>query len=451
MALEHSRRDVNSLITSTELAAVFSDTSEWNKTGHGIVKQWFDDLKAWEDDETFKRAFEDDRMTIRGICGDDTKPSDTSWKRGVKATFGTKAEAGARSSQMTLYKGIDGVKERMKPANFPFNRGAVRLPKSQKAKYVLGLHDLSATMLTHERVISDQYKPYQLAIWAFMPLPQQEDLKTFYCLNKIANQTSSCEEYRRYVRTVASKLTRLKYAQACDRHTTYIDVAGLNCYSPAKTETSIRYGLTGLMKQKRAIDLVLHSANSQFDKPKPPTDDSVRFYISASKKDPSLAGVLEFVVYEKKAEMYRTDTTKLASGVNKKAKLEEISIFREYLRPLWTRTDRDTKLNDEILSKAAAVSGYKMSGDVKLSAKDIEERKRLALEYKSILSAEKNNAGRGANEVVIAYREFGSDNVPKQFPLFTELDLTTDRFYVIGDDLERTGAYITDAGVYSAM
>jgi hypothetical protein len=234
-------------------------------------------------------------------------------------------------------------------------------------------------------------------------------------------------------------------------HTTYIDVAGLNCYSPPKTEISIRYGLTGLMKKARVIDLVL--SKGMANKPRP-QDDSVKFYITAKNSDRELKDVLEFLVLEKTGEMLNTNTDKVLQnllGTAKSTRQEAIVALRNILRTSWSLPNRDAKLNEEILKLAAGVAGYKMNADVPLKSQDIAERKRLALEYKSILSAERNNAGRGANEVVIAYREYGSDNGPKKFPMFTELDLSTNTFYVIGDDLMRTGASITDHGVCSGM
>ncbi len=72
---------------------------------------------------------------------------------------------------------------------------------------------------------------------------------------------------------------------------------------------------------------------------------------------------------------------------------------------------------------------------------EIEARRTNALRYTDILKANKTRA----NEVVLEYRKHASD----KFPLFTELDHDTKRFYILDpvDGFRRTGKYIDNDGV----
>jgi hypothetical protein len=457
MPLDDSRGEVLRLLGSPEFDTVFTDAKQWNLRGEAIVKQWFDDLRAEENIETFGGAFTDKRMTIRGI-GQPTGATDDSWKSGAMVSFGTnnKAMTGITgnviASQMNLYKGVDGMKERLKAANFP----DVRVPDdiNPKTKYALGLHDLSATLLTNDRVISNQYKYYGTAIWVFMPVPRQEDLTTFYGLNQRAKQHGSCQEYKQYVRMLASRITRIKLAQASDMHTTYIDIAGLSYYSPPKAKTSIRYGLTGKKKVRMPdVDIILHEARHESDMPK--TWVANTFYIIKFKnKDP-----LTFKVFGPDANQPKIDKTEevlrnyVKTGskddyIEWQANLKELKLF---LTPYWTKTNTiDANAKRVILNEAAPVAGHKVWEDKEITIEDIADRKRFALEYKSILSSVRNNDGRGANEIVVAYREHGSAPGRSSFPMYAELVRAENKFYILDDNFTRTGATVSDNGTYSA-
>jgi len=460
MPLDESRNAVNNLVQGS--LEVFTDTHQWNARGRPVVAQWLTDLHAWEDDETFDRAFRDNRMTIRGIGKPESATND-SWKKGGIVTFGTNTEHGERGSQMKLYKGMDGMTERLKPAHFL----PTVLPNSvqPKQKYALGLHDLSATLLNCAKGIHGQYKHYDPAIWVFMPLPKQEDLQAFYALNQRTKQPGACDEFKRYVRVLASEITRLKLAQACDMHTTYIDVAGLDHYQPPKAtdKVSIRYGLTGLGQKKMVGDLVLHTATSSLDEPKAPTDGRGRFIISARKSDAKLAQVLKFYAYEarpaNRVELAKkSDTEQALKNVSLNEKQtwgKNIEELRALLLRAWTpgtgfdQRRLDQSAEDTILESAAKIIQYRMSKDVPGSNTLNADRRRFALEYKAIVTTHRL-VGQ-VNEIVMAYRRHGSGVRRTPFPMYAELDTTTHIFHVIGDNLTRTGATISNMGVYTGV
>jgi hypothetical protein len=459
MGLDDSRREVLRLLGSSQFDAVFADAQQWNLNGQAIIKQWLDDLKAEEDRETFGGAFTDKRMTIRGIgpTGRDGDTSGDTWKRGRMVPFGTNDKAIAevtgnvQVSQIKLYKGVDGMKERMKPANFP-----ARLPGdvSPKTKYALGLHDLSATLLTNERAITDQFKYYQTAIWVFMPVPRQEDLVTFHSLNGRAKEVGSCQDYKQYVRMLASRITRIKLAQACDMHTTYIDVAGLNYYSPPKAKSSIRYGLTGSTQVRTPdVDVILHEARHDSDMPKTWAANTL-YIIKYKNKEP-----LTFKVFGPNSGQAKIDKTEgVLRNYIKTGKKEDYDAWEDSLRDLkaflrqyWPKSKTlNAGEKRDILNEAAPVAGHKVWVDKDVTLDDIKARKNFALEYKSILSSIRNNDGRGANEIVMAYREHGSAPGRSLFPMYAELVRAENKFCLLNDNFARTGATITDNGAYTA-
>jgi hypothetical protein len=459
MSLEHSRGGVLNMLVSREFEAVFTDSQKWENTGQDIVKRWLDDLKAKEDKETFKKAFDDKRMTIRGI-GAPASGADDSWKRGgLTKPFGTQHKAmtgitgNVTTSEIQLYKGVDGMKERLKPANF---LPSVKVPNNvkPKAKYALGLYDLSATLLTNDRPITDQIKGYHgKAIWVFMPVPRQEDLKTFYGLNQCAKKPDSCPAYKQYVRMLASRITRIKLAQASDMHTGYIDVAGLDYYAPPKAKTSIRYGLTGLKHVRTPdVDIILHEARHASDLPTTWAQNTF-YIIKFRNKDP-----LTFKVFVPIAKNQIDKTEEALRSYIKTGDKDDylkwensLTALKRFLVPYWPkRNDLNADDKRAILNEAGPVAGHKVWEEYSIKEVDFRARKSFALEYKSILSTVRNNDGRGANEIVMAYREHGSAG-KSIFPMFAELDSAEGKFYLLDDKFTRTGATILDNGTYSAV
>jgi hypothetical protein len=78
-----------------------------------------------------------------------------------------------------------------------------------------------------------------------MPIPKQEDLQLFSCLNAASREDGAAPAFRQYVRMIGSQMTRLKYAESHDMHTTYTDTGGLSSLYP-KQGGKIKYGITGI-------------------------------------------------------------------------------------------------------------------------------------------------------------------------------------------------------------
>jgi len=234
--------------------------SAWLSTGKPLVEKWFATLKDWESADTFERAFTQNRMTIRGMAmgdnqksavrreknkapseGEEEVPYDDTvtekeLKLGAIGKFQVpklgQARNPATDRYMNTFYGIKGIQARNNPENF-------RPGHSRKNE--LGLHDLSATLLHCDRPIFNQLKYYAVATCVFMPMPLQDDMALFYLLNKESKEPGVCPEFRQYIREIAGKFTRIKYAQAADMHTTYVDIGGLDSLA----EPKIRYGIGG--------------------------------------------------------------------------------------------------------------------------------------------------------------------------------------------------------------
>jgi hypothetical protein len=268
--LKIARNDVISLLEREKLHS----TESWMRNEH-LIKKWLDALKAWEQKETFARAFLDDRMTIRGMgvaekhrsaveaeqkMYQTPKLSKTEQeKANIQGAVGTFSRPESGVTNMKLYYGVKGVLARANPTNFtpepegwtgpakkPLGRAAINIrPPGWSKKYWLGLHDLSASLLKGTKLITEQRKWYTDSVWVFMPIPKQEDLILFNCLNTASKETGASAAFRQYMRVIAGQMTRLKFAECTDMHTTYTDIGGPHSLYPSQGG-KIRYGLTGI-------------------------------------------------------------------------------------------------------------------------------------------------------------------------------------------------------------
>jgi hypothetical protein len=214
----------------------------WGDLQETVVHQWFKDFKAWEQEETFKRAFDDDRITIRATAygtgsflrgaaekdwEKDPNISNSARKAGMPDAYVIKSGAVSQFNtdegrSMKLAQGMQGIMARGNPENFDRTVKTVEpkrdfrkkadpnpMPIGWTKKYWLGLHDLSAILLRHDWEIDTQLKYYSQAVWTFMPVPLEDDLLLFNRLNTVSKENAASERMRRYVRMIAGKMTRI--------------------------------------------------------------------------------------------------------------------------------------------------------------------------------------------------------------------------------------------------
>jgi hypothetical protein len=279
MPLDESRDSVTRMLAEVDVKTGWGDQQET------LLNQWFKDFKDWEQKEEFETAFDDDRMTIRATSyatgsfqrgaaikewEKDPTISASKKKGGITDDYVIKSGAVSQfptieGRPMRLAQGVKGIMDRGKPENFDPTLKLKEPPRDLRKKvdpnampvgwtkkYWLGLHDLSAILLKHDRpdgpdrwAIETQVKFYNEAVWTFMPVPLQEDLILFNRLNSVAKEQGASEKLRQYVRMIASQMTRIGGAQAEDMHTTYTDIGGLRALNPNRICGKIKYGIGG--------------------------------------------------------------------------------------------------------------------------------------------------------------------------------------------------------------
>jgi hypothetical protein len=194
------------------------------------IDAWWKALKANEKKETWKSAFEANRMSARQIGSTKTMGGEFTVRNKFERTNPK------RDRVITLDRGATGIQERMKPENF-------HDPKTSTSKKdEKGLHDLSASLLDGTKAplsILAQLKPYKDSVVVFMPVPTEDDMQVFHAIVNLE------EPDEKALGDMRSKLTRVKYAQGSDMHTTLFDVS-----ASADQPPKIRYGVTGRAQRK---------------------------------------------------------------------------------------------------------------------------------------------------------------------------------------------------------
>jgi hypothetical protein len=135
--------------------------------------------------------------------------------------------------EMVLSRGIQGIEQRIDPSNFrPTKSG-------ERGKYAHGLHDLSASLLDHEKPISGQLKGYENAVVLFMPMPEEDDLRILAALARLDDRNINA------LRFFKSHMTRMQAAQSSDMGTTFNDL------SKEGGPDTFKYGATGTIIRKK--------------------------------------------------------------------------------------------------------------------------------------------------------------------------------------------------------
>ena len=178
-----------------------------------LIDKWWTFYKIWEGKDTFVKAFNEGRMTIRQGPVSQTYGE----YNGKSSTGGFLADNVAYPTER-YRTGMDSLKERMNPDNL------ARLDNGERMKYKHGLHDLSASLCTPNiPLITKQVRwkneQGKLSDWItiFMPMAQQEDLTLFTLLNLMAKRTrNACPDIFNRVRYISKRMTRMKLAAGED-------------------------------------------------------------------------------------------------------------------------------------------------------------------------------------------------------------------------------------------
>jgi hypothetical protein len=92
-----------------------------------------------------------------------------------------------------------------------------------KQKNVLGLHDVSAVLMTSDKKITEQVFPKVGRQPVFIPIPHEKDLLLLYSIEHLAKQNKSGLIYEFY-KNARARITRIKYGSDEDMKTTFLKV-----------------------------------------------------------------------------------------------------------------------------------------------------------------------------------------------------------------------------------
>ncbi|WNZ54778.1 hypothetical protein QT397_18100 [Microbulbifer sp. MKSA007] len=214
------------------------------------AKVWWREFKKWESKDTVSKAFHESRLSIRVYNNCDGSDSSSKWQTIYESTMATPfGESGKKSYDHIYDVSGQGVLARTMPSFF-YNG-----PGSQSLKYRYGLHDLSASLLTREKPISEQLflaldRGKHGAVAVFMPLPEPEDMHLLHVVDHIVKkypESSLCPLFREY----RSKMTRIKLAYENDIGAQMI--AFDRPSSSHKPGVKLKYGLGNRIKEKGLI------------------------------------------------------------------------------------------------------------------------------------------------------------------------------------------------------
>ncbi|QFT55569.1 hypothetical protein [Microbulbifer sp. THAF38] len=213
------------------------------------AKLWWSEFKKWECSDSVSKAFHESRLSIRVYNNWEGIDGSSKWHSIYDSTMAT--PFGESNSRKYTYKydvSGNGVLARTKPSFF-YNG-----PGSQSLKYKYGLHDLSASLLTPGKPISEQLflaldQGKHGAVAVFMPLPEPEDMYLLHAVDHIVKkypESPLCSLFREY----RSKMTRIKLAYENDigAQMTAFDRRS----SSPKLGEKLKYGLGRKIKEKGA-------------------------------------------------------------------------------------------------------------------------------------------------------------------------------------------------------
>jgi hypothetical protein len=264
--LDVARQDLLPLLDSGQYGALVE--KDW-PVARGLITRWFAAYQDFERQETFERAFFDDRMSIRWC----NRGLDFSFSSIQATAKGSKDDSRvwthANGKNFISNVGVKGVLARLDPKVFVPTLGGT----SRKTE--LGLHDLSASLLKSSKKITAQLhnagsfagktdeQIRQLIVstvgmsvkeidalkeskdkliaetlfYVFMPIAKPADQKVFQLLNDLAKAMRAQQDFYNEVRNIRAKMTRVKLFDEHDMGT------GFLAYAPdSKVNPRFKYG-----------------------------------------------------------------------------------------------------------------------------------------------------------------------------------------------------------------
>ncbi|MEO7084763.1 MAG: hypothetical protein ABI442_05790 [Gemmatimonadaceae bacterium] len=294
MSLERARTKLGETLREVDLGALGEEVDD---AIIQIIDDWFAELKAEESKDTFAAAFAEHRMTARVVKKEGGVIEAISMN---KYDLAEREAAPDKTSTPDAYNtGVAGMKLRTDPSNFgaevshaggmrKVDGKIVKVAPTKKGKYTLGLHDLSAVLLSTKRGnILNQLAWKEGAqetaknAVVFMPLPLEADLQIFALLSaKVKAHRIKHNRIAAKLADVRHKMTRVKLTNEDDAGSGFVNVGT----GWTNKQRKYRYGLglipiegkegkTGVdeMDRRRALAL---EYRSMLGKMKPMPEDT---------------------------------------------------------------------------------------------------------------------------------------------------------------------------------
>lgn len=255
--LKLCREQLNQGLTSTPAEQI---PAEWNSSIRRLISQWWSAYKRWEAQDTFAKAYEESRMTVRSFGKDFGKEVHKNIPRGtLKVTeerfFANRQRAAldptdhsqhyaafheeAESQKYWQNRGLDSAAF-ADPANFI----------SREVKYAHGLHDLSASLVNPRKPLNLQlFSSGDGVHLAFAPLSKEEDQQVIWRLAGLAKRLQAqLPEFYSLIHGYRARMTRIKLARNYDIGTGFIATPAAN---PGQgPQYKLTYGLGTTIKEK---------------------------------------------------------------------------------------------------------------------------------------------------------------------------------------------------------
>ncbi|RZK98983.1 MAG: hypothetical protein EOP36_20565 [Rubrivivax sp.] len=161
---------------------------------------WLEALKLWEMKEDFETAFQENRMCMRAAPADGAAQTKQSFTPNAVRT----------ENDVLIRASVPHTPLFLDPKNFLL-----------KKKNELGLHDVSAVLLSSDKKISAQVFPKVGRQPLFIPIPHEKDLLLLHCIGHMAKQNKAGPIYEFY-KNASARITRIKYGSEDDMKTTFL-------------------------------------------------------------------------------------------------------------------------------------------------------------------------------------------------------------------------------------
>jgi hypothetical protein len=222
--LKSSRIKLNEALACTPTEEI---PAQWSGIKPLIV-EWWTCYKRWEAQDTFKKAYDEKRMTVRAFKADFDREVHKKLAQSDFSVAPSRIFADSKRTELdekTQFQHSDAMRDPAARPKYWQDRGidSTEFAKpanfvSRDAKYTKGLHDLSASLVKPN-------KPLNLQLFysgdgqnlAFVPLSKEEDQQVIWKLTVLAKGLQAkLVDFYTLIRGYRAEMTRIKIARDYD-------------------------------------------------------------------------------------------------------------------------------------------------------------------------------------------------------------------------------------------